>query len=43
LAKITSKIATREQRKKLPLGKREFDALEKDVDLGCRKGKRGGS
>jgi integrase len=41
VAKIISKIGTREQRKKLkPSGKPYFEDLEKGLDFGYRKGKR---
>jgi integrase len=44
VAKIKSKIDTREARKKLKQsGKPSFEGLEKGLDFGYRKGKRGGS
>jgi len=44
VAKIKSKIDTREVRKKLKQsGKPSFEGLEKGLDFGYRKGKRGGS
>lgn len=44
MAKTISKIATREQRKKLkPSGKPYLEPFERGLDLGYRKGQRGGS
>ena len=43
MAKIVSKIGSREQRRKLkPSGKPYFEGLERGLDFGYRKGKRGG-
>ena len=43
MAKIISKIGTREQRRKLkPSGKPYFEGLERGLDFGYRKGKRDG-